>query len=62
MNENIVEFEEKLPHRVEEMICIRCKWRGIIVFPAELWFKRMECPKCHRKGFMISTGQDCNVS
>lgn len=58
MDNNVISFEENLPHKTQEMICIRCKWRGLIVSPVGLWYKDMECPKCHKEGFMIQTGQD----
>ena len=58
MNDNVISFEENLQHKVQELICIRCKWRGIVVSPVGLWLKDSQCPKCHKEGYLIQTGLD----
>lgn len=55
---NILEFP--VPHIVQEVICIRCKKRFIDVRPEAVWLKDCECPKCHKTGFLIATGQIIN--
>ena len=55
MSDNILEFP--VEHIVQEVICIRCKKRHIDVRPKNLWLKDCRCPKCHKKGFLIATGQ-----
>ena len=56
MTENILEVP--VEHITQEVICIRCKKRFIDVRPKKLWLKDCECPKCHKKGFLIATGQE----
>ena len=44
-------------YKVSELICIRCKNRWIAVRPESTSLKDIECPKCHKQGFSIETGQ-----
>jgi Zn finger protein HypA/HybF involved in hydrogenase expression len=55
LSDNILDFP--VEHIVQEVICIRCKKRFIDVRPTSLWLKDCVCPKCHKKGFLIATGQ-----
>ena len=52
----IIDFPEKEPHEVAELICIRCGNRWIGTFPYDLPLKDIEC-KCGLKGYVIETGQ-----
>jgi hypothetical protein len=57
---NVVDFEEGLPHKVSEVICIKCGERWIAVRPEKALLKCLECPK-HHIGFVIETGETKNV-
>jgi Zn finger protein HypA/HybF involved in hydrogenase expression len=53
---NIKEFETGLPHKVSEVMCVKCRRRWIAARPEKTLLKDLECPKC-RKGFVIETGE-----
>ena len=55
---NIIDMDAYRPHCVSEVICIDCGHRYISVYPEGTWLKDLECPGCHKKGFIIKTGQD----
>jgi len=42
---------------VAEMVCLMCLKRFIDVRPVGLLLKDMECPGCHKTGFIIETGE-----
>ena len=42
---------------VAEMICLMCLKRFIDVRPVGILLKNLECPGCHRSGFIIETGE-----
>lgn len=50
-------IEERMLHKVSEVICVSCKHRWIAVRPTVTMLKHLECPKCHRQGFVIETGE-----
>lgn len=52
----ITPIEEKMPHRVSEVICVKCGKRWLAVRPATVWLKDLECPNCG-PGWVIETGQ-----
>lgn len=54
----IVPIEKNLPHSVSELICINCKWRGIVVYPTSVYLKNLECSGCGETGYMIVTGEN----
>lgn len=53
----IVQLDEYRPHKVSEVICVRCGKRWISVRPAGTLLKEIECPECG-KGFVIETGEE----
>ena len=53
----IIPIEANLPHKVSEVICVRCGRRWIDVRPADLLLKQLECPNGHI-GFVIETGEE----
>ena len=55
--ENIIDFEANLPHEVCELMCWHCGKRYIGAFPEQTLLKQLECPQCHRTGYMFKTGQ-----
>ena len=52
----IFEIQERLPHEVAELICLKCFRRWIGVYPHDLPLKELSC-KCGQKGCVIKTGQ-----
>ena len=57
---DIVDIEENLPHKVSEVICVKCGKRWISVRPEKTLLKELECPKCGR-GFVIDTGEEMEL-
>ncbi len=53
----IINFEQNLPHKVSEVICLRCLNRWIAVRPEDTLLKQLECPLCG-KGLVIETGEE----
>ena len=54
----IIPIEEKLPHKVSEVICVKCGKRWIDVRPSCVKLKDMECAGCGLTGFVIETGEE----
>ena len=54
----IRDINENQPHTLSEVICINCKHRWLAVRPSDVWLKDLECPCCHKIGFVINTGQE----
>lgn len=52
-----ISFEENIPHKVSEVICINCKYRWIAVRPTNTLLKDLECPQCGLQGYVIETGE-----
>ena len=53
----MLDFDLLSAHTVSEIICVKCGKRFISVRPYDTLLKDLECPKCHKKGFCIETGQ-----
>lgn len=53
--------EEHTDTVVEEIICVKCLHRCISVRPKKTWLKNLGCPKCHKSGYIIGTGQILEV-
>ena len=49
----VINIEEKLPHKVSEVICINCKHRWIAVRPEKTLLKDLECPECQKKDLLL---------
>ena len=49
--------DENLPHKVSEVICVKCGKRWISVRPEMTLLKELECPNCGQ-GYVIETGQE----
>ena len=52
---SVVEDEDIL---CSELMCVRCGFRWVAVRRPGLPLKRVECPHCRKKGFVIETGED----
>jgi hypothetical protein len=55
---NIVDINNNLPHKVSEVICIKCCHRWIAVRPVVARLKNLVCPNCNNSGYVIETGED----
>ena len=57
---DIVDITKNLPHKVSEVICVKCGHRWIAVRQEETLLKDMWCPnlKCQRRGYVIETGEE----
>lgn len=56
MPANAIPFEENLPHKFSEVICVKCLKRTVCVRPAGVLLKNLECETCG-PGFIIETGE-----
>lgn len=55
----IVDFDEHQPHKVSEVMCVKCYKRWIAVRPEITKLKDIECPNCG-SGYVIETGEVIN--
>jgi len=55
---NITPIEEKMPHKVSEVMCVRCVRRWIDVRPVGVQLKELMCPGCGQTGGVIETGEE----
>lgn len=53
---DIVNIEEGMPHKISEVICVKCLKRWLCVRPLNTWLKEIECLNCGA-GYVIETGQ-----
>lgn len=51
-----VDIDANVPHKVSEVICVKCGKRFISVRPEVTKLKDLECPTCG-KGYIIETGE-----
>lgn len=54
----ILDFTEYKPHKVSEVVCLKCLKRWIAVRPNETMLVDLECPECGAVGFAIETGEE----
>lgn len=54
----ITPIEEKMPHKVSEVICVHCMKRWIAVRPEVTQLIDLECPECGTIGAVIETGEE----
>ena len=53
----ITDIEENEPHKVSEVICIKCGKRWIAVRNAKVKLKELHCD-CFGAGYVIETGEE----
>ena len=53
----IVDINENTPHRVSEVICVKCAHRWLAIRPITTLLKDLECPQCGLQGYVIETGE-----
>lgn len=56
----IVDINENIPHKVSEVICVKCVYRWLAVRPVVTLLKDLECPNCRQQGYVIETGEVIN--
>lgn len=52
----LISIEENVPHRISEVICLKCLHRWVAVRPETTLLKILEC-QCGAVGFVIETGE-----
>lgn len=58
--QKVIDINEYSPHKVSEVICIKCAYRWLAVRPVNTLLKDLECPQCELQGFVIETGEIIN--
>jgi Zn finger protein HypA/HybF involved in hydrogenase expression len=56
----VLDINENIPHKVSEVICIKCGYRWVAVRPSVTKLKELECPGCNLQGYTIETGEEIN--
>lgn len=56
---NVVDFDPDAmkPHRISQVICLRCLYRWTCVRPKETRLVDLVCPVCRMDGGVIETGE-----
>lgn len=52
-----IDINKNKPHKVSEVICVKCGKRWIAARPKETKLHQLECKACG-KGFVIETGEE----
>jgi len=60
MHDNIIDIDALKPHKVSEVICVKCGYRWIAVRPVGVLLKELECERCGQ-GFVIETGEEIEM-
>lgn len=50
-------FADRLPHKVSEVVCLKCLGRWVAVRPVGTKLVDLECKSCG-PGFVIETGEE----
>ena len=53
----IIDINELSPHKVSEVVCLKCLKRWLAVRPESTKLKDLECPQCKAQGYVIETGE-----
>lgn len=53
----MLDLDSKRPHKVSEVICVKCGKRWICVRPVGTLLKWIECENCG-SGYVIETGEN----
>jgi len=57
VNNQVIDLDSRRPHKVSEVICVKCLHRWIAVRPDATSLKELECPDCAFVGAAIETGE-----
>ena len=52
-------IEERQPHKISEVICVKCGKRWLAARLETTMLKELECPNGH-VGYVIETGEELN--
>lgn len=55
--DNVIAIKSNGPHRVSEVVCVKCHYRWVAVRPDGCCLKHLECGGCHKTGYVIETGE-----
>jgi len=58
--DKVIDINRNEPHKVSEVICVKCYKRWIAVRPKEIKLKELFCPNCSA-GYVIETGEIMDV-
>lgn len=50
-------IESVMPHKISEVVCLKCLSRWICARPDVVLLKNIKCPHCDTVGLVIETGQ-----
>lgn len=53
---NVIDIQRNLPHRVSNVICLKCLKRWLAIRPTTVKLTNLECD-CGQIGFVIETGE-----
>ena len=56
-----IDINANQPHKVTEVICVKCCKRWIAARPLTTKLKDLECPNCRKKGYVIETGEKLHI-
>ena len=56
MMSEVIDLDSFRPHKVSEVICVKCGKRWISVRPLRTLLKELECPNCGQ-GYVVETGE-----
>ena len=54
----VINIDDARPHKVSEVICVKCGHRWIAVRPEDSKLRDLECPNCTEQGYAIETGEE----
>ena len=54
----VINIDDARPHKVSEVICVKCGHRWIAVRPEDTKLRDLECPNCTKQGYAIETGEE----
>lgn len=52
-----INFGDSIPYMVQELICVKCGYRYIGARPVKTKLRDLECAKCRKIGYIITTGE-----
>lgn len=53
----IEDIETLLPHKLSEVVCLKCLYRWLAIRTEYVRLKQLECPHCRQQGYVIETGE-----
>lgn len=53
----VTHIEQRIPHTVSEVMCVRCVRRWVSVRPEAVKLKELVCPCCEQAGAAVETGE-----